>query len=226
MLNELYANPMFGVAATILAFAAGKWVNDRLNTPLANPLLIAVLMLITAHWLAGVPYESYYQGGQLFTMLMPPATASLAVLIYRQRAILKHAFFPVVTGCLAGTAASMLATYYLCKAFGIDDVVTHSFLPKSVTTPIAVELAPQTGGVPALTIAVVVVTGMVGVLLLPYLLRIFRLKNPIAVGVGIGTSSHVIGTSRAVLMGETEGAISSISIGVAGLQTAIFYLFL
>lgn len=225
MMHRLTENPIYGLAICILAFAAGQWLNRKLRTPLANPLFIAIVLVIAAHHVLGVPYENFNQGGKVLSMLLPPATASLAVMIYRRREILKRALLPLIAGCLAGSLASILSIHYLCRALGVEATLAASLAPKSVTTPIAVSLAPPLGGNPSITTAAVIFTGMIGAVCAPAFIRMFRLKDPVAEGIAIGTSSHAVGTSRAVELGEVQGAISGISIGVAGLITTLLLLF-
>ena len=129
-----------------------------------------------------------------------------------------------MTGCLVGSLTSMLSAFLLCKAFGLDEAVTMSMLPKSVTTPIAMSLSEELGGITSVTVAVVIATGIMGSILAPTLIKVFHVKSPIAAGVAIGTCSHAIGTSRAMQLGEIEGAMSGIAIGVSGLLTMILAL--
>lgn len=225
MMHKLTENPIYGLTICVMAYAAGQWLNRRLKTPLANPLGIAIVLVIAAHHVLKVPYENFNQGGRVLSMLLPPATASLAVTIYRRREILKRALLPLLAGCFAGSLASVLCIHFLCRALGVEEVLAASMLPKSVTTPIAVSLAPPLGGNPSITTAAVIFTGMIGAVCAPLFIRIFHLRDPVAEGIAIGTSSHAVGTSRAVELGEVQGAISGISIGVAGLITTLLLLF-
>lgn len=224
MIRTVTENPLYGLTICIAAYAAGLWLNRRLRSPLANPLFIAVALVTGAHHALGVPYETFNRGGKALTMLLPAATAALALLVYRRREAMKQALLPLAAGCLAGSAAAMASVQWLCGALGVDGTVTASMLPKSVTTPIAVSLSPSIGGVPSITTAVVIFTGMTGAVCAPLLIRLFRVKDPVAAGIAIGTCSHAIGTSRAVEIGEVEGAASGISIGAAGLMTALLFL--
>ena len=155
-------------------------------------------------------------------MMLTPATAVLALQIYRELETLRRNFLPVLIGCAAGSFASMASVYIMCRAFGLDDVMLYTMLPKSVTTPIAMAVAEQLGGNASLTAAAVCITGILGAVLAPFLVRIFRVRYPVAAGVAIGTSSHALGTTRALEMGEVQGAMSGIAIGVSGLITVLF----
>ena len=138
--------------------------------------------------------------------------------------MLKKHFLPILAGCLAGSVTSMVSAYLLCRAFGMDQSMAMSMLPKSVTTPIAMSVSEELGGIASITVAVVIATGIMGSILAPTLIKVFKVKSPIAAGVAIGTCSHAVGTSKAMEIGELEGAMSGIAIGVSGLLTMIIAL--
>lgn len=225
-MTEWFSSPLFGVVLSILAYALGVWVNKKLRTPIANPLLIAILLVIAFLKLTGIPLDAYRKGGDFISMFLAPATACLAVSIYSQRKLLKKNLFPVLAGSAAGSAASMGCVWLLCRLFRVEDSFTASLLPKSVTTPIAMGVAEQLGGVVPVTVAAVIFTGILGAVLAPALIRLFRVKDPVAAGLAIGACSHAVGTSKALELGEAEGAMSSIAIGVCGLMTVLFSMLL
>ncbi len=220
-MNEWISSPLFGITLSILAYAAGVWIQKKLRSPIANPLLIAIVLVIAFLKLTGISLETYDKGGDFISMFLAPATACLALSIYRQLPVLKKNLIPVIVGTTVGSAASMGSVWLLCKAFGLTDEMTVSLLPKSVTTPIAMGVAEQHGGIVPITVAAVVLTGILGAIFAPLLIRIFRVKNPIAAGLAIGTCSHAVGTSKAIELGEVEGAMSGIAIGTAGLVTVL-----
>ena len=166
-----------------------------------------------------IPLESYEQSVQLISFLLGPATVALAYSVYRQRQTLKDHFVPIFAGCLVGSVVSMTSAYALCKLLGLDDALALSFIPKSVTTPIAIAVSEQLGGVTSITVAAVIVTGILGAITAPLMARLFRVRDGIAKGVAIGTCSHAVGTTKALEMGELEGAMSGVSIAVSGLLT-------
>ena len=194
-MSAVTQSPLFGIALTVAAYSIGLWVNRRTGLSIANPNLIAIPLIILCLLLTGTPLADYQRGGEVINMLLGPATAALALSIYRQREVLRESFLPVLLGCLAGCCASVGSTLALCKVFGLDETITASLLPKSVTTPIAVELSAQRGGVAAITIVVVIFTGIAGAALAPGLLRLLGISDPMAQGVAIGTASHGIGTA-------------------------------
>lgn len=225
-MKELLASPLFGIVLSILAFQIGLWVNQKTKSPLCNPLLIAVALIIFILQVFDIPLEYYKKGGDVIAIFLAPATACLALSVYGQIKQLQKHLLPIVAGCFAGSLASVASVLFLCRLFGLDATLTASLIPKSVTTPIAMELSAQAGGVPAFTVAAVICTGILGAIIAPLLCKLFRVHDPVARGVAIGTSSHAVGTTKALEMGPLEGAMSGISIGVAGIATVLICLFL
>lgn len=225
-MNEIFASPFFGICISILTYEAGVLIQRRTRSAAANPLLISVVLTILTLVVGRIPLESYRNGGDIISVFLGPATAVLAISIYSRLDLLKKYFFPILIGTITGSLVSVASAYFLCKAFGLDDVLTKSMLPKSVTTPFAMAISESIGGIPAVTVAAVVLTGILGNVLAPLLIRLFRVKNPIAAGVAIGTASHAVGTSKAIEIGETEGAMSGIAIAMAGIVTVIISIFL
>ncbi len=225
-MSEWLSSPLFGITLSILAYVFGVWINKKLRSPLANPLLIAIILVILFLKLTRIPLSSYQVGGDFIGMFLAPATACLAVSIYNQFALLKKNLLPILAGSAVGSAASMGSVWFLCRIFRLDDQFTASLLPKSVTTPIAMGVAEQLGGLTSITVAAVVITGILGAMLAPLLLKLFRVKDPVAAGLAIGACSHAMGTAKALEIGEVEGAMSSIAIGVCGLITVVFAMFI
>lgn len=226
IMEPILSSGMFGVALSILMYAVGVFLNKTLKTPVCNPLLIAIGLIIAVLQIFHIPLESYQKGGDVISLFLAPATAALACSIYRQIELLKKYWLPILVGCLAGAAASMGSVYLLCRLFRLDDALLSSMLPKSVTTPIAMEISASLGGTPSITVAAVVVTGILGAMLCPLFIKLLRIKNPVAAGVAIGSCSHAVGTSKAIELGEAQGAMSGIAIGVSGILTVLIALFL
>ena len=226
ILLQLTADPLFGIASSLAAYAAALWLSRKIKSPIANPLLMAGAMLILLLWALDIPLENFQKGGDVITMLLGPATAALSISVYRQVQVLKKHFLPVMLGCLVGAVTSMVSAYALAKLFRLDDSLIMSMLPKSVTTPIAMEISRQGGGVVAVTVAAVVITGILGAVCAPLLIRLFHIEEPVAQGVAIGSCSHAVGTSRALELGEIQGAMSGIAIGVSGIITVVLAMVL
>lgn len=225
-MSEIYASPLLGIVLCIFSFEIGLWINRKTHSPLANPLLIAVVICIAVLQIFSIPLESFQQGGDIITMFLAPATAALSLSIYNQLDTLKKNLLPILAGTLTGSITSIGSVIGLCKLFGLDEELTASLIPKSVTTPIAMEVSRQHGGIVSITVAAVIVTGIFGAILAPVLIKLFRVKNPVEAGIAIGTCSHALGTSKALEIGETEGAMSGIAIGVAGIITVVLTMFL
>ena len=225
-MTQILKSPLFGIVLSIFAYEIGVWINKKTGWAAANPLLIAILLVVAVLSVFQIPLEAYQNGGNFISLFLAPATASLAISIYNQFSLLKKNLLPVLLGCAAGAVTSMGSVYLLCRLFRLDQRLTAALLPKSVTTPIAMELSAQGGGVPAFTVAAVIFTGILGAITAPLLVKLLRVKEPVEKGVAIGTCSHAIGTTKALEMGELEGAMSGISIGVAGIATVIICLFL
>ena len=217
---------LFGIAVSLIAFECAVLLNRRIKSPLLNPLLVAVAFIVIFLTTFHIPLETYQQGADVISGFLGPATAVLAYSIYRQIAVLKKHFIPILAGCFAGSITSMVSAYVLCEALGMGDAIAMSSVAKSVTTPIAIGITQALGGVQSVTVAVVIASGIMGSMLAPTLVRIFHVKSPIAAGVAIGAASHAVGTARAAQMGELEGAMSGLAISVSGLLTLILALML
>ncbi len=226
MIKAVTSSPLFGIVLCIAAFELGVWLQKKLKTPLCHPLLIAVALIIAVLNVFHISFEDFNEGGRLVSLFLAPATAVLALSVYSQLAVLKKHFLPILAGCLAGALASMASAVGLCRLFGLDDVLAMSMLPKSVTTPIAMGVSEAHGGIVPVTVAAVIVTGVLGAVAAPALIRLFRVKDPVEAGVAIGACSHAVGTTKAIELGEIQGAMSSIAIGVSGLITVLISLFL
>ena len=226
MLDAMLASPFFGLALSAAAWCAGLWVQKKTKWVLCNPLVIAGLLIIAVLAAFDIPLEGYDQGGSLITMMLGPVTAVLALNIYRQKETLKEYFLPVLAGCLAGSLASLGSVMALCHLFQLDETLTASLLPKSVTTAIALGIAESHGGIPGIAAASVVLAGVVGAVFAPLFAKWFRIHDPVAEGLAIGACSHALGTTKALEIGEVQGAMSSIAICVCGIFTSVLALFL
>lgn len=225
-MNDVVTSPFLGILLCIGAYAAGLWVNKKVKSPIANPLMIAIALVIVVLLVFHIPLEDFNKGGDFIRFFLVPATAALALSIYRQVWLLKRNFLPIIIGSAVGSLVSMGTVYGLCTLFGLNEILTSSLIPKSVTTPIAMDITIRLGGEPSITVAAVVVTGIVGAILAPTFIKVFRVKNPVAAGVAIGTSSHALGTAKALEIGEVEGAMSGIAMSVTGILTVLFVMFI
>ena len=225
-MSDVFSSPFFGIALSILTFWIGAKIQKQLKSVICNPLLIAILLTSVVLLAFDIPYESYNEGGAIINMFLTPATACLAVSIYTKIQILKENCIPIVVGCTVGSLASMGSVWLLCRLFGLDEAMTASLIPKSITTPIAMEVCQSHGGIVPVTVIAVIFTGILGSILAPFLIRLFRVDNPVTAGLAIGACSHAVGTSRALELGETEGAMSGLAIGVSGIITVVVSMIL
>ena len=223
-MSELASSPFFGITLTIVAYWVGVRAQNKTGLVVCNSMLITVALIIAVLTVFHIPYEDYYQGGSLINLFLGPATACMAVTVYAKMDLLKKYWLPVLAGCLAGTVTSIGSILVLSRLFGLDKDMTASLLPKSVTTPIATAVSEGHGGIVPITVAAVIVTGILGNLAAPFLVKLFRVKDPVAAGLGIGTCSHALGTAKALEMGETEGAMSGLAVGICGIFTALLAL--
>ena len=226
MADTLLSSPFLGLFLSAAAWCAGCWLQKKTGLLLCNPLLIAAALIIAALSLLRIPYESYALGGDFIKLMLGPVTAVLALNIYNQRDILRENFLPVLAGCLAGSLTSVGSVLLLCRLFRVEETLTASLLPKSVTTAIAIGVAESQGGVGGIAAAAVIITGLIGAVLAPLFARVFHVTQPVAEGLAIGACSHALGTARAMEMGQVQGAMSSIAICVCGIMTSVLALFL
>lgn len=220
-MHDALTSPVAFLALSLLAYSLGLWINQKTHSPFANPLLITCVIVGAVLVIFHISVEEYNTGGGFLTLCLTPATIALAVPIYRQLEILKKNLFPILAGALVGSLVSIGSVYILGNLFGLDSQIVRSLLPKSVTTPIGVALSNSLGGLSAVTSLAIIITGIVGAVCIPAVLKMFGFKHPVATGISIGTASHAVGTSRALELGEVEGAMSGLAIGIAGLLTAI-----
>ena len=225
-MNAVLSSPFFGIVLCLVTFLIGRALQKKTGWVLANPLVVAVILCVAVLLLFDIPYENFTKGADVINWMLGPVTALLALSIYNQRQILKEYFVPVLAGCLAGSVTSMASILGLCKLFGVDKAITASILPKSCTTPIALSIAQSHGGIPAIAACCVIIAGVTGALCAPLFSKWFGITDPVAQGLATGASSHALGTTRAREMGEVQGAMSSIAIGVCGLISVVISLFI
>ena len=211
----------FGVFISLITFGIGSLLKKKLKLTLFNPILISVILTIIFLKIFGVSYETYNQGAKLLSYLLTPATICLAVPLYEQFELLKKNWAAVLIGILTGTVVSLVSVLILAYLFKLDHASYVTLLPKSITSAIGMGVSQELGGYASLTVSIIIITGIFGNMIAVGICRIFHITEPIAKGVAIGTSSHAMGTTKAMELGETEGAMSGLSIVVAGLLTVI-----
>lgn len=226
MIDFLISSGYWALLLTVGAYQLGLWVRKKTGSALLHPILVAVAVIIPFLLLTGLPNEDYQEGMKSISWLLTPCTVCLGIPLYTQLGKLKGHIGAIFAGIVGGSVTSMLLVWALCLLFGLDGTMTVTLLPKSVTTAMAIPLVESGGGIVALTTAAVVITGILGSVLGPMLCKLFRIKGPIAQGVAFGTASHVVGTTKAAELSELTGAVSSLSLVIAGILTAVAFSFI
>lgn len=219
-MEELLQHSLFaGVMLSFLAYELGVRLRKRFNYALLNPLLIAIVLIIGLLLLFDIDYETYYSGAKYLSYFLTPATVCLAVPLYEQVALLKKNLWAILAGIFSGALSSAVCILVLSFLLGLSHKEYVTLLPKSITTAIGMGVSKELGGIVTITVAVIVITGVLGNIMAETVCRLFRIDEAIAKGIAIGSAAHAVGTARAMEMGEVEGAMSSLSIAVSGLVT-------
>lgn len=220
-MNILTNNVLFGLVISLAAFEVGIFINRNTRIPILNPLLIAIALIICFLFAFNIDFDTYNKGGQFINMFLGPSTVVLAVPLYKQLDLLKQNAKAILTGIFVGSVIGAFSIIGISYLVGLDSSIIKSLVPKSVTTPIGISISSQLGGLVPITVLAIIVTGIMGAVFGPTVCKVCRIKDKVAVGVSIGTAAHAVGTSKALELGEIEGAMSSLSIGIAGIMTVI-----
>lgn len=221
MNSFLQDSVFFGVFISIVTYEIGALIKKKWNVAIFNPLLISIALIMIFLLVFDVEYETYEYGAKYLSYFLTPATVALAVPLYEQLEPLKKNWKAIMAGILAGALTSAVCVLVMSILFGLTHEQYVTLLPKSITTAIGMGLSEELGGIVAITVAVIVVTGIIGNMFAEGICRLFRISDPVAKGIGIGSASHAMGTAKAMEMGEIEGAMSSLSIAVSGLLTVV-----
>ncbi|WP_404347283.1 LrgB family protein [Sutcliffiella horikoshii] len=219
MMNSWYG--FLFILITYLVFLAMRHVYDRFRMPLFNPVATTTLLIITGLLLTEISYDTYMLGGWWIQELLGPAIVALAYPLYHQRAKILRYRVPLIAGLSSGILVGMITGFIYVKVASLPSMYSSSFLPKSVTSPIAMEIADLTGGIPSLAAALVILSGILGALFGPTLMRLLGITHYLGVGVGLGCAAHGIGTAKAMEYGEEEAAFSSISMTLSAILYAL-----
>ena len=218
----LSASPLLGLTLTLLAYQAAVWIFHRSGQRAwANPVLIAIILITIFLSATGTPYLRYFEGAQFVHFLLGPATVALAIPLFAQWQRLRRLAFPLLVALLAGSATAAFSAVFVARALGASTATVYSLAPKSVTTPIAMGVAEQIGGLPSLTAVLVILTGIIGAIGFPTLFRLLRIRDHAAQGFAVGLAAHGLGTARAFMVSEEMGAFSALAMGLNGLLTAV-----
>ncbi len=221
-MNDLFESSMFaGVTVSLLAYLTGTVLKKKLKLPIFNPLLVSIILTMIVLVVADVDYDIYNKGASYLSWLLTPATVCLAIPLYEQWNLLKKYYQAVILGIVAGVLTSLTTVFVLAKLMGLDHKEYVTLLPKSITTAIGMGVSEELGGYVTITVAVIVVTGVFGNIFGELICKIFKITHPISKGLAFGSSSHAIGTAKAIELGEVEGAMSGLAIAVTGIMTVI-----
>lgn len=220
-MNFLEESVFFGVLLSLLAYGAGTLLKKKFKLAIFNPLLISIILIIAILVVSGIDYDTYNEGAKYISYLLTPATICLAVPLYDQMKLLKKNWKAIIAGIFSGALASLSCILVLAVLFQLSHQEYITFLPKSITTAIGMGVSEELGGYVSITVAVIIITGVFGNMCAEGVCKLFRITDPIAKGIGIGSASHAIGTARAMEMGAIEGAMSSLSIVVSGIITVV-----
>ena len=211
----------FGVAVSLMAYGLGVLLQKKCRLALFNPLLISVIVTVAVLVTARIDYDVYYEGAKYLSYLLTPATVCLAVPLYEKLSLLKQNWKAIFAGIFSGVVTTLCSVLVMSRLFGLTHEEYVTLLPKSITTAIGMGVSEELGGYVTLTVAMIIITGIFGNVVAVAVCRLFRITDPIAKGIGIGSAAHALGTAKALEIGEVEGAMSSLSIVVAGLLTVV-----
>lgn len=221
LFDFLFNSVFFGAVISLAAYEAGLLIRKKFKLAILNPLLIATVCVMAVLTLFKVDYTHYNEGARYISYLLTPATVCLAVPLYQQLELLRKNVKAVAGGITAGVLASLASVFLLAKLFSLTHEQYVTLLPKSITTAIGMGVSEELGGITTITVAVIIITGILGNVIAEFVFKLFRIEEPIAKGLALGTASHAIGTAKAMELGEVEGAMSSLAIAVAGLMTVV-----
>lgn len=221
-MNEFFQSSMFaGVALSLISYLIGMLLKKKFKLGIFNPLLIAIVVSIIVLLIGKVDYKVYNEGAKYLSWLLTPATVCLAIPLYEQWGLLKKNFKAVLLGLVAGVVTSLGTVYVLSLIMGLSHKDYVTLLPKSITTAIGMGVSEELGGYVTITVAVIIVTGVLGNMIGELVCKIFRITEPISKGLAFGSAAHAIGTAKAIEIGEVEGAMSSLAIAVSGILTVV-----
>ena len=221
MYDLIASSVFFGAALSVGAYVLGMALQKKFRIAIFNPLFISILTVIAVLLTTGITYDTYNASAKYLSYFLTPATVCLSIPLYEQLSLLKKNAKAIMLGILAGMISSALCILSLALIFSMSHEMYVTLLPKSITSAIGMDLSTELGGIPSITVAVIILSGIVGNMLAPFFCRVFGIKHPVARGIAVGSSSHAIGTARAIEMGEIEGAMSGLSVAVSGLLSVV-----
>ncbi len=221
-MNEFFQTSAFaGVPLSLIAYFIGEFLKKKFKLGFLNPLLVSIVLTIIVLLIAHVDYEAYNKSARYISWFLTPATVCLAIPMYEQWQLLKKNYKAVFFGILSGVLTSLITIFIIAEIMHLSHTEYVTMLPKSITTAIGMGVSEELGGYVTITVAIILITGVLGNILADFIYKIFKIEEPISKGLGLGTAAHAIGTAKAMEMGEIEGAMSSLSIAISGVLTVI-----
>lgn len=224
-MNDILSSQAFGIMLAMLFYLLGGYLYKKTKLPLFNPLMVATILLIVYIQIAKIDLSSFLTDLSGINVFLGPLIVSLAIPIAKQIDLIKKNWLVILVGSIVGALTSVTSILILGPMFGLDQELISSLIPKSSTTPIAVEISSRLGGIRAITVAVVVLTAVLGAVIIPMMIKVLKIKDPRIIGMGLGTTAHAVGTAKALEMDATAGAISGIALVVSGVATTLITLF-
>lgn len=221
MIESLLASPFLWLTLTLGIFLLGNYLYGKWPIPIFNPLLFTILIMILLLTISKVPYKTYDSGGRLIGLFITPATVALAIKLEQNFIYLKKYYQAILVGIISGVVLHTFMILGLAFLFQFDAEMVGTLIPKSITTAIAVSVSESLNGVVSLTVALVVLTGIVGAVIAPFVFKVAKIKNPVAQGVALGAAAHALGTTKAIELGEVQGAMAGVSIIITGITVVI-----
>lgn len=220
-MEQILNTQLFGLVTILAFYNIGLFIQKKTNKPIFNSLLICIILIILFLKVTDIPYESFKMGADVMNFMLGPVTIVLAVPLYRQFDLFKKHLREILIGIAVGVLTSFIIITIIGKLTLTSNEIVYSILPKSITTPMGISLVDALGGVESITVVCIIATGIFGSILGELILKIGNIKHPVSKGIAMGTAAHAIGTSKALEMGEVEGAMSSLSIGISGVLTVL-----
>ncbi len=225
-MREILSSQEMGIALALLFYVVGEFLYRRTRFPLFSPLIVATVLLIGYVWAVGIDLATFLTDLSGIHVFLGPLIVSLAIPMVKRIQLIREHLLPILVGSVIGAASSILTVLVLGKALGMEETLLASILPKASTTPIAIEVSERLGGIRAITVATVVITAVSGAVMIPLLIKIAKIKDPVVIGMSLGATSQAIGTAKAMEIHEMAGAVSSVALVFTGVATALFTLFL
>jgi putative effector of murein hydrolase len=225
-MNELLHSQSFGIMLTLLFYVIANYIYKKTKITLLNPLMVSSIFVICYIKLFNVNTEEFLTDLSGINVFLGPLIICLAIPIAKNRELIKKNLLPIIVGSFVGAITTVIVVIVLGNVLGMDEVIIASVIPKSTTTPFAIEISNKLGGIRAITVAVVIISAVIGTIIIPFLAKLFKVTDPLLIGMSLGSTSHAVGTSKAMEMDPTAGAIAGVALVVSGLATVIITMFL